>query len=115
LSEERRLRVFENTALREIFGSKRDEVTGEWRKIHKEQLNDLYCSPKNFRVIKSIRKKRSGHVVCMWKRRGAYSILLRKSEEKRSLIDLDVDGRKILRWIFRKWDVGYGLDRAGSG
>ena len=53
LSEERRLRVFENRVLRRIFGPRRDRVTGEWRKLHNEELNDLYCSPNIFRVIKS--------------------------------------------------------------
>ena len=52
LREERRLRVFENMVLRRIFGAKRDEVTGEWRKLHNEELNDLYCSPNIVRVIK---------------------------------------------------------------
>ena len=53
LREERRLRVFENRALRKIFGPKRDEVTRKWRKLHSEELNDLYCSPNIVRVIKS--------------------------------------------------------------
>jgi len=52
LSEERRLRVFENRLLRRIFGTKSDEVTGEWRKLHNVELNDLYCSPNIIRVIK---------------------------------------------------------------
>ena len=57
LREERRLRVFENRVLRGIFGSKRDEVTGEWRNIHNEELNDWYCSPNIIRVIKSRRMR----------------------------------------------------------
>jgi len=53
LREERRLRVFENRVLKKVFGPKRDEVTGEWRKLHNEELNDLYCSQNTVRVIKS--------------------------------------------------------------
>jgi hypothetical protein len=53
LRKERRLRVFENRVLREIFGTKRDEVTGEWRKLHNEELSNVYCSPNIVRVIKS--------------------------------------------------------------
>ena len=59
LREERRMRVFENRVLRRIFGPKRDEVTREWRKLHDEELNDLYCSPNIVRVIKS---RWAGHV-----------------------------------------------------
>jgi hypothetical protein len=60
--EERRLRVFENSVLRRIFGPKRDEVTGEWRKLHNEELNDLYSSPTIVRVMKSRRMRWAGHV-----------------------------------------------------
>jgi hypothetical protein len=64
LREKRRLRVFENRVLRSIFGPKRDEVTGEWRKLHNEELSDLYCSPSIVRVIKS-RIRWAGHAARM--------------------------------------------------
>jgi hypothetical protein len=63
--EERRLRIFENRVLRRIFGPKRDEVTGEWRKLHNEELNDLYSSLNNVRLIKSRRIRWAGHVAHM--------------------------------------------------
>jgi hypothetical protein len=62
LREEHRLRVFENKVLRRIFGPKRDEVTGEWRKLHKEELHDLYTSTSIIRIINSRRMKWAGHV-----------------------------------------------------
>jgi len=65
-----RLRVFENTVLRGIFGPKRDEVTGEWRKLHNEELNDLYCSPNIVRVIQSRRMRWAGHVARIGEERG---------------------------------------------
>jgi len=77
--------VFENRVLRRIFGPKRDEVTGEWRKLHNEERNDLYSSPKIFRVINSRRMRWAGHVARMGERRDVYMILLRKYEEKRPL------------------------------
>jgi len=64
MREERRLRVFENRVLRRIFGSKRDEVTGEWRKLHNE-LSDLYSLPNIVRVVKSRRMRWAGHVARM--------------------------------------------------
>jgi hypothetical protein len=66
--EEQRLRVFENRVLRRIFGPKRDKVTGEWKRLHKEELNDLYSSPNIIRVIKWRRMRWAGHVAHMWKR-----------------------------------------------
>ena len=68
--EERKLKVFENMMLRSIFGPRKDEVTGEWRKLHNGELNDLYCSPKIVQVIKSRRMKWVGHVAGMWEGRG---------------------------------------------
>jgi len=82
---ERRLRVFENRVLRRIFGPKRNEVTGEWRKLHNEELNDLYCSPNIIRVIKLRRMRWTGHVARMVNRRSVYRVLVGKPEGKRPL------------------------------
>jgi hypothetical protein len=100
-----RLSVFENRMLRRIFGPKRDEVTGEWRKLHNEELKDLYPSPNIVRVIKSSRMRWAVHVARMGERRGVHKVLVGKSEERDHLEDSGVDGRIILRWIFRKWNV----------
>ena len=64
--------MFENKILRRIFGPRRDEVTGEWRRLHNEELNVLYSSPNIVRVIKSRRMRWVGHVACMGEERGAY-------------------------------------------
>ena len=85
LREERRLRVFENRTLRRVFGPKRDEVTGEWRKLHNEELNDLYASPTIIRVIKSRRIRWAEHVARMGEKRGVYRVLMGKPERKRPL------------------------------
>jgi hypothetical protein len=82
LKEERRLRVFENRVLRGVFGAKRDEVTGEWRKLQ-EELNDLYCSPIVVRVIKSRRLRWAENVAYIGGRRSVYMGLVGKSEGKR--------------------------------
>jgi hypothetical protein len=82
LREEHRLRVFENRLLRKIFGPKRDEVTGEWRKLHNEVLNVLHCTPNIIRVIKSIKKKWTVHVAHMGGRRGTYRTLVGKHQGK---------------------------------
>jgi hypothetical protein len=109
LREERRLRVLENRVLRRVFGPRRDEVTKEWRKLHNEELNDLYCSPNIVRVIES-RMKWAGHVA-LWRRGEAYTgFWWGNLRERDHLEEPDIGGRIILRWIFRKWDV-----RAGTG
>jgi hypothetical protein len=109
LREELRLMVFENRVLRRIFGPKRDEVTAAWRTLHNEELNGLYCSPNNVRVIKSRRMRWARSVASVGERRGAYMVLVGKPEGKNHLEDRRVDGWIILRWIFRKWDVGHRL------
>jgi hypothetical protein len=83
--EERRLRVFENRVLRRIFRPKRDEVTGEWRKLHNEELDDLYCSPNIIRVMKSKIMEWAGHVAHMGDRRVMYRVLERRPGVKRPL------------------------------
>jgi hypothetical protein len=93
LREEHRLRVFENRVLRKIFGPKRDEVTGEWRKLHNEKLRDLYSSQSIIRIIKSRRMRRAGHVARMGEKRNAYRLLVGKSEGKRPL------GKPRRRWV----------------
>jgi len=113
LREERRLRVFENRVLRRVFGPKRDEVTDEWRKLHNEELRNLYSLPNIVRVVKSRRMKWALHVARMV-RRGVHKVLVEKPEGRDHWGDPDVDGRIILRWIFGKWE-GWGLDGFGSG
>jgi len=97
LREECRLRVFENRVWRRIFGLNRDEVKGEWRKVHNEELNDLYSSPNIVRVIKSRRMRWVRHVARMGEERGLYRILVGKPAGKRPLGRPGVDGRVILR------------------
>jgi hypothetical protein len=92
LREERRLRVFEKRVLRRIFGSKRDEVTEEWKKLHNEELNDLYYSPNIIQLIKSRRMRWAGHVARMGEWRCVYKVLVGKPEGKRPL------GRPRRRW-----------------
>jgi hypothetical protein len=90
LRKERRLRVFENRVLRRVFAPKRDEVTGEWRKLHNE-LNDLYSLPNIVRVVKS-RRRWTGHVARMGEERGVHRLLVGKPGGKRPL------GRPRRRW-----------------
>ncbi len=82
LREEQRLRVFENRVLRGIFGPKRDRLRGEWRKLHNEEYNDLYCSPSIVWVIKSRRLRWAGHVSRMKEGRGVHKVLVGKPEGK---------------------------------
>jgi hypothetical protein len=86
LREGRKLRVFENMVLRRIFGPRIDEVTGEWRRLHNELLNDLYCSPNIVRVIKWRRMRWVGHVARMGELKGVYRVLVGRPEGKRPLV-----------------------------
>jgi hypothetical protein len=90
--DEHKLRVFENRVLR-IFGPKRDGVTGGWRKLHNEELHNLYSSPSIIRIIKSRRMRWAGHVERMAGRRNLYRLLVGKPEGKRPL------GRPRRRWM----------------
>ena len=76
LREERRLRVFENRVLKRVFGPKRDEVTGEWRQLHNEELRDLYSLPNIVRVVKSRRMRSAGHVTRIGEGRGVHRVLV---------------------------------------
>jgi len=106
LREERRLRVFENRVLRRVFGSQREEVTGEWRKLHNEELRDLYPLPNIVRVVKSKRTRKAGHVARMGERRGMHRVLAGKPEGKRPL------GRPRRRW---EDNIKMGLREMGGG
>ena len=105
--------MFENMVLRRIFGPRKDEVTGEWRRLHNEELNDLHSSPNIVRVIKSRKMRWAGHVARMDEERGAYRVLVGKPEGKRPL------GRPRRRWVdnirMDLQEVGCGLDWAGPG
>jgi hypothetical protein len=104
LREEHRLGVFENRLLRRIFGSKRDEVTGEWRKLHNKELHDLYSLPSFIRIMKASRMRWAGHVARIREKRNAYSLLVGKPEGRRPL------GRPKRRWLnnIRMDDVEVG-------
>ena len=111
--------MFENRVLRRIFGPKRDEVTREWRKLHNEELNHLYPAPNILWSIKSRRMRRVGHVARMGRGDVYTGFWWGNLREGNHLEDPGVNWRIILRWIFRKWDVGVwtGLSwlRIGTG
>jgi hypothetical protein len=98
--------VFENRVLRVIFGPKRDEVTGEWRKLHNDELHDMYSSPNIERVIKSRRMRYARHVARMGEERGVYRVLVGKREGKRPLV------RPRRRW---EHNIRMDLQEVGCG
>ena len=105
--EEVRLKVFENKVLRRIFGPKRDEVTGEWRRLHNEELYALYSSPNITWVNKSRRMRWAGHVEHMGRGEMQTGFWWGHLREGEHLKDLGVDGRIILKLIFKMWDGAY--------
>ena len=101
-----KLRVFENMVLRRIFGPRRDDVTGEWRRLHNEELKYLYSSPNIVRVIKSRRMRWLGHVAHVVEERGVYRVLVGKPEGRRPL------GRPRHRWVD---NIRTDLQKVGCG
>jgi hypothetical protein len=119
IKRKHRLRVFKNRVQRRIFGPKRDEVTGEWRKLHNEELHNLFSSPDIIRQVKSRRMRWVGNVVCIGEKRKLHKILVGKSEGKRP------HGRPRSRWEdgirmdlgeigFGVW-IGFNWLRIGTG
>ena len=117
LREERKVRVFENMVLRRVFGPRRDEITGEWRRLHNGELIYLYSSPNIVRVTKSRRMRWAGHVARMGEERGVCRVLVGKPEGRRPL------GRPRRRWVDNiRMDlqevgiwIGLGWPRIGTG
>jgi hypothetical protein len=109
LREEHRLGVFENRVLRRIFGPKRDEVTGGWRKLHNDELHGLYSSPIIVRVIKARRMRWAGHTT-FW---------LGGLKGGDHLEDLGIDRRTTSRWVLGRWGLGMWIGfiglRIGTG
>jgi hypothetical protein len=116
LREEHRLRVFENRVLRGIFGLERDEVTGEWRRLHNGELHNLYSSPDIVRQIKSRRMRWAGHVARMGEGRNLYRFWWESLKDKDHLRDQGVDGRMGSKWALGRWVGGgvCGVDSPGS-
>jgi hypothetical protein len=115
LRKENRLRVFENRVLRRIFGPKRDEVMGEWRKLHNGELHNLYSSPDIIRQIKSRRMRWAGHVARMGEGRNVYRVLVGKHEGKRPLERPRRRWRMESKWTLGRLVGGCGVDSPGSG
>jgi hypothetical protein len=104
LRVEHRLRIFEKRVLRRIFGPKRDEVTGEWRKLHNEEFHNLYSSPDIIRQVKSRRMRWAGHVARMGEKRKVYKVFVGKLE-----------GKRPLERPRRRWEDGIRMDLRETG
>jgi hypothetical protein len=107
--------VFENRVLRRICGPKRDEVTGEWRRLHNKELYALYSSPSIIRVMKSGRLRWAGHVARMGERRGAYRALVGKPDGRRPLGRRRHSWEDNIKMDLRQVGWGHGLGQSGSG
>jgi len=110
-SELEQNRIIIGSVLRRVFGPKRNEITGEWRKLHNEELRDIYSLPNIVRVVKSRRMRWAGHVARMVEGRVVHRVLVGKPEEKKPL------GRPRRRWIFGKWEgveTGWSWLRIGT-
>jgi hypothetical protein len=107
--------IHEKRVLRRIFGPKWDEVTGEWRKLHNEELHIFYSSPNIIRQIKSRRMRWTGHVACMGEERKVYKVLVETPKERGHLGDQGVNGRMRSEWILGRLAGGFRLDPVGSG
>jgi len=105
LREGRRLRVFENRAMGKVIGPRKDEVTGKWRKLHNEELNDLNSSPHVIRVNTSRRMRWAGHVARMGRGEVHTGFSWENLKEK-PFEDPGVEGKIVLRWIFSNCDEG---------
>jgi hypothetical protein len=108
LREKHRLRVFENRVLRRIFGPKRDEVIEGWRKLHNEELHNLYCSPSIIRLTMSKRMGWAGHLARMGRGRMRIVFWWESQKERGHWEDLDIGERIILKWILERMGW-YGL------
>jgi hypothetical protein len=119
IREEHRLRVFENRVLRRIFGPKRDEVMEEWRKLHSEELHNLYSSLDIIKQIKSRRMQCAGHAACMGEGEKCLRVLVGNPKERDHFKDGGIDGRIGLQWILGRlaggvWS-GFTWLRIGAG
>jgi hypothetical protein len=104
------MRVLENRVLRRIFAPKRDEVTGEWRKLHSGELHNLYSSPDIIRQIKSKRMRWAGHVARMGGGETCIGFWWERPKEKDHLKDQGVDGRTLSKWSLRRLVGGGGVE-----
>jgi hypothetical protein len=115
IREEHRLRVFENRVLRRIFGPKRDEIMGQWRKLHNWELHNLYSSPDIIRQIKSRRMRWVGHMACVGEEWNVFRVSVGKPKGKRPLARPRRRGEDGIKMDLREIGWGGGMNSPGSG